>query len=133
MIRIFSGRKIPSLKKRQDSVPQEDGADTKAAKDADADTSTDTKAAKDADTNPSAATDPSTDTKAAQDADTDPSADSGTSEDGDSTDYDYEDEDSTELADQKTCLGGLPKEYCAVIVEILLFIGLFIGGFIRLR
>ena len=127
MIRIFSGRKIPSLKKRQDSVPQEDGADTKAAKDADADTSTDTKAVIDSDTDPSA------DTKAAKDADNDPSADSGTSEDGDSTDYDYEDEDSTELADQKTCLGGLPKEYCAVIVEILLFIGLLIGGFIRLR
>ena len=110
----FSGKKIPSLKKRQDSVSLENGADTESAKVVDAD--------------------PSTDTKTAKDTNADPPTDSGTSEDGgDSSDYDYEDEDSTELAENKTCLGGLPREYCAAVVEILLFIGLFIGGFIRLR
>ncbi len=92
------------MKKRQDKVPLENGEDT----------------------------DPSKDTKAAEDSDADPSADSETSGDGDSSDYEYEDEDSTEL-EKKTCLGGLPKEYCAAIVQILFFIGLFIGGFIRLR
>jgi hypothetical protein len=88
------------LKKRQDSVPAEDGVDNEAAE-----------AEKDAD----------------------PSTDSETSENVDSKDYEYEDEDPTDLAEKKTCLGGLPKEYCAAVVQILLFIGLFIGGFIPLR
>ncbi len=100
---IFSEEKIPS-QKRQDKLPLENGDDTDSSKD----------------------------TKAAKDSDADPSANPGTSEDGDSSDYEYEDEDSTEL-EKKTCLGGLPKEYCAAIVQILFFIGLFIGGFIPLR
>ncbi len=54
-------------------------------------------------------------------------------EEGDEGAAAADDDKETDVAPARTCLNGLPAEYCAAVVQLLLYIGLFIGGFINLR
>jgi len=60
-----------------------------------------------------------------------PAEGSGEEEDADAAAADADD-GGTDVQ-PRTCLNGMPAEYCAAVVQILCYIGLFIAGFINLR
>ena len=57
---------------------------------------------------------------------------SGDDASGDDASGDDSEDYPTDLAEPRTCLNGMPAEYCAAIVQLLLYIGHFIAGFIIL-
>ena len=116
--------------KRADEAPNEVAGNTPGAADKNDASKPSGEATKEAVGKPSDEAAKAGDSKSS-DGDKEPAEDEETEEDV--ADADEEEEEETDLGPPRTCLNGIPAEYCAAVVQILLYIGLFIGGFIILR